>query len=299
MDRLLSHRVAARPQPRHRLLARAAPSTWLRACPDPSVCRATTQGRKRRGSHPGGLSGRSSRSAGSAAASGWFRRRNRLHRMNVTVRVAAGTRGSQNGPPTAINPRPARGVCRRGRRPSGRSTRKSPNQSVSRDPAAGCRSRKLFPLADRRWRPRRPAPADLGGGGRNGWPRPRSWSSARGFGQRGVEKPRFARPGTVYLIDLDLVEPSNLSRSVLFRAEDAGLAKAQVAARRVRELNPEIAVIPMHGDVITDLDWGFSPRLTWSSAASTTAKPGSGLTGNAGRRLRPGSTRVSRRFKES
>ncbi|MGO9601150.1 MAG: HesA/MoeB/ThiF family protein [Isosphaeraceae bacterium] len=63
--------------------------------------------------------------------------------------------------------------------------------------------------------------------------------------------------GTVYLIDLDLVEPSNLSRSVLFRAEDAGLAKAQVAARRARELNPEITVIPMHGDVITDLGLGL------------------------------------------
>ncbi|MBV8488154.1 MAG: ThiF family adenylyltransferase, partial [Planctomycetaceae bacterium] len=63
--------------------------------------------------------------------------------------------------------------------------------------------------------------------------------------------------GTVYLIDLDEVEPSNLSRSVLFRAEDAGLAKAQVAARRARELNPEITVIPMHGDVITDVGLGL------------------------------------------
>ena len=32
--------------------------------------------------------------------------------------------------------------------------------------------------------------------------------------------------GTTYLIDLDVVEPSNLSRSVLFRAEDAGKPKA-------------------------------------------------------------------------
>jgi adenylyltransferase/sulfurtransferase len=63
--------------------------------------------------------------------------------------------------------------------------------------------------------------------------------------------------GTIYLIDLDQIEPSNLSRSVLFRAEDAGLAKAQVAARRARELNPDIAVIPMQGDVITDLGLGL------------------------------------------
>ena len=63
--------------------------------------------------------------------------------------------------------------------------------------------------------------------------------------------------GTTYLIDYDLVEPSNLSRSVLFRAEDGGRPKAEVAARRARELNPEITIIPMHGDVITDLGLGL------------------------------------------
>ncbi len=59
------------------------------------------------------------------------------------------------------------------------------------------------------------------------------------------------------MIDLDEVEPSNLSRSVLFRSEDGGQPKAEVAARRAGELNPEIAIIPMHGDVITDLGLGL------------------------------------------
>jgi adenylyltransferase/sulfurtransferase len=63
--------------------------------------------------------------------------------------------------------------------------------------------------------------------------------------------------GTTYLIDLDQIEASNLSRSVLFRAEDAGLPKAEVAARRARELNPEIEIIPIHGDVITDVGLGL------------------------------------------
>jgi adenylyltransferase/sulfurtransferase len=63
--------------------------------------------------------------------------------------------------------------------------------------------------------------------------------------------------GTLYVIDLDCVEPSNLSRSVLFRAEDGGRPKAEVAARRARELNPEIAFVPMWGDVITDLGLGL------------------------------------------
>ena len=63
--------------------------------------------------------------------------------------------------------------------------------------------------------------------------------------------------GTIYLIDLDKVEPSNLSRSVLFREQDGGRPKAEVAAQRARELNPEITVIPIHGDVITDLGLGL------------------------------------------
>src|SRR4051812_5845022 len=49
--------------------------------------------------------------------------------------------------------------------------------------------------------------------------------------------------GTVHVIDLDEVEPSNLSRSVLFRAGDGGRAKAVVAAERVREINPEMTVV--------------------------------------------------------
>src|SRR3954463_5918424 len=58
--------------------------------------------------------------------------------------------------------------------------------------------------------------------------------------------------GTVFVIDLDMVEPSNLSRSVLFRAEDGGRAKAEVAARRAREINPDLTIVAMRGDVITD-----------------------------------------------
>jgi adenylyltransferase/sulfurtransferase len=63
--------------------------------------------------------------------------------------------------------------------------------------------------------------------------------------------------GTTYLIDLEVIEPSNLSRSVLFRDQDAGQPKAEVAARRARELNPEITVVALHGDVITDLGLGL------------------------------------------
>ena len=63
--------------------------------------------------------------------------------------------------------------------------------------------------------------------------------------------------GTVIVIDLDAVEPSNLSRSVLFRLQDGGRPKAEVAAERAGEINPEVTFHPIRGDVITDLGLGL------------------------------------------
>ena len=63
--------------------------------------------------------------------------------------------------------------------------------------------------------------------------------------------------GTTYLIDLDVVEPSNLSRSVLFRERRRRPAQGRGRRARARELNPEITIIPLHGDVITDLGLGL------------------------------------------
>ncbi len=62
--------------------------------------------------------------------------------------------------------------------------------------------------------------------------------------------------GSIVVIDLDEVEPSNLSRSVLFRAADGGRSKAEVAAERALELNPDIAIRGIRGDLIHDLGLG-------------------------------------------
>jgi molybdopterin/thiamine biosynthesis adenylyltransferase len=63
--------------------------------------------------------------------------------------------------------------------------------------------------------------------------------------------------GNVFIADLDLIENSNLSRSVLYRAADCGRKKAEVAAERAREIYPEMKTQPFHGNVVYDLGLGI------------------------------------------
>jgi adenylyltransferase/sulfurtransferase len=62
--------------------------------------------------------------------------------------------------------------------------------------------------------------------------------------------------GHVVVVDFDTIEASNLTRSILFRLADRGRAKAEVAAERVRQINPDVKIIPLTGDVIHDVGLG-------------------------------------------
>lgn len=62
--------------------------------------------------------------------------------------------------------------------------------------------------------------------------------------------------GNLFIADLDNIENSNLSRSVLYRAADNGASKAQTAARRAKEIYPDMNVNYFHGNVIYDLGLG-------------------------------------------
>ncbi|MEM7038353.1 MAG: ThiF family adenylyltransferase [Bacteroidota bacterium] len=63
----------------------------------------------------------------------------------------------------------------------------------------------------------------------------------------------------ICLLDFDRIEPHNLSRSVLFRPEDCTppQPKADVAARRLLEINPDLRLLTLKGDVMTDLGLGL------------------------------------------
>jgi molybdopterin/thiamine biosynthesis adenylyltransferase len=61
--------------------------------------------------------------------------------------------------------------------------------------------------------------------------------------------------GNIVIVDFDTIEYSNLTRSILFRESDAdkGLFKAEVAANRLKEINPTINVIYIIGRLANDV----------------------------------------------
>jgi molybdopterin/thiamine biosynthesis adenylyltransferase/DNA-binding transcriptional regulator YhcF (GntR family) len=67
--------------------------------------------------------------------------------------------------------------------------------------------------------------------------------------------------GYLYIVDFDTIEAANLSRSPLFRESDSGRRKAEVAAARAKEINPEVHVQYLHGDLTTQLGLGVVRRM--------------------------------------
>src|SRR3954454_20020825 len=49
--------------------------------------------------------------------------------------------------------------------------------------------------------------------------------------------------GTIGLADVDVVSPSNLQRQVLFGVSDVGEDKVKAAAKRLKDLNPDVKII--------------------------------------------------------
>lgn len=65
--------------------------------------------------------------------------------------------------------------------------------------------------------------------------------------------------GNIYVVDFDTIEISNLTRSVLFREKDAysHAYKAQIVAERAMEINPQIKVVPIVGNLFSEVGFGL------------------------------------------
>lgn len=69
--------------------------------------------------------------------------------------------------------------------------------------------------------------------------------------------------GNIFIVDFDTISTSNLSRTVLFRKEDVGKKKAEIAAQRVKELAliDDINVDWFHGDLVWELGTGIYQEM--------------------------------------
>lgn len=93
--------------------------------------------------------------------------------------------------------------------------------------------------------------------------------------------------GTIGLVDFDTVDASNLQRQILFTTEDIGKPKVEVAAKRLKALNPDVVVntyvvalksdnimdILKNYDMIIDGTDNFPTRYLTNDAASLQGKP--------------------------
>ena len=62
--------------------------------------------------------------------------------------------------------------------------------------------------------------------------------------------------GNIFIVDLDRIENSNLSRSVLYQVTDSHHFKAETAARAAKEIFPDLNVHHFNGNVAYDLGMG-------------------------------------------
>ncbi len=108
-----------------------------------------------------------------------------------------------------------------------------------------------------------------------------------GLGAAALSYLAAAGVGHLTLVDDDVVELSNVQRQILYRESDIGAAKAQVAAARLSEQNPHIAITPLlervddvrlcalmqTADIVLDCSDNFPTRHAINRAAHTARVP--------------------------
>lgn len=62
--------------------------------------------------------------------------------------------------------------------------------------------------------------------------------------------------GKILIIDMDKIEQTNLTRSILYRMSDVGKYKAEAAAEKAMEINTDVKAIALKANIVTDIGLG-------------------------------------------
>ena len=110
---------------------------------------------------------------------------------------------------------------------------------------------------------------------------------AGGLGCPTLQYLAAAGVGTIGIVDFDKIELHNLQRQILFTTEDIGQAKATVASKKLKALNPEITISAINEmltkenahriiasyDIIVDGSDNFSTRYLVNDTCVALNKP--------------------------
>lgn len=67
--------------------------------------------------------------------------------------------------------------------------------------------------------------------------------------------------GRILIVDMDKIEQTNLTRSILFSAKDVGRYKSEAAAQRAMEINPDVRAKALTCNIIDDIGLGVFRRV--------------------------------------
>lgn len=84
---------------------------------------------------------------------------------------------------------------------------------------------------------------------------------AGALGNEVIKNLTLLNVGNLVIVDFDIVEYGNLVKSVLFRKENTGQQKALVASESVKLINDQVKVLPILGDIATDVGLGVYRRM--------------------------------------
>ena len=62
--------------------------------------------------------------------------------------------------------------------------------------------------------------------------------------------------GRILIVDMDKIEQTNLTRSILYRMKDVGKYKSQAAAEAAMEINPDVKAVCLNSNIVTDVGLG-------------------------------------------